>query len=145
MVIGDELPTMPGQAQVVLGPDPKLIFICSCVYNFAHSLLFLFHHYWDRGGGVNRGRENPGGKAEGAYQVPRAHVAPAPRPRAMEVGGECQAGAKGSLETTKNWSWQPWGWKTHRKEEKSSRRGGNAGPRMEANLCHVLCGLRQVP
>lgn len=44
MVIGDELPTMPGQVQVVLGPDPKLIFICSCVYNFAHSLPFLFHH-----------------------------------------------------------------------------------------------------
>lgn len=37
MVISDELPTMPGQAQVVLGPDPKLIFICSCVYNFAPS------------------------------------------------------------------------------------------------------------
>lgn len=44
MVIGDELPTMPGQVQVVLGPDPKLIFICSCVYNFAHSLPFLFLH-----------------------------------------------------------------------------------------------------
>lgn len=44
MVIGDELPTMPGQAQVVLGPDPKLIFICSCVYNFAHSLQSHFHH-----------------------------------------------------------------------------------------------------
>lgn len=37
MVISDELPTMPGQAQAVLGPDPKLIFICSCVYNFAPS------------------------------------------------------------------------------------------------------------
>lgn len=32
MVMSNELPTMPGQAQVALGPDPKLISTCSCVY-----------------------------------------------------------------------------------------------------------------
>ena len=73
MVIGDELPTMPGQAQVVLGPDPKLIFKCSCVYNFVHALLSHFHHLWEHRG-RGRGRGNPGYKAEGAHQDP--HLPP---------------------------------------------------------------------
>lgn len=29
--MSDELPTMPGQEQVALGRDPKLILTCSCV------------------------------------------------------------------------------------------------------------------
>lgn len=52
-------------------------------------------------------------KAEGAHQDPPPlpglawHQALDSAP--VEVGDECQAGAKGSLETTKNQSWQPRG------------------------------------
>lgn len=101
MVIGDELPTMPGQVQVVLGPDPKLIFICSCVYNFAHSLPFLFHHYWDQGRG-RWGRWDPGVRQRALADPPQPGWHQPLGAERAEAGGKCRAGAKGSLETTKN-------------------------------------------
>ena len=114
MVISDELPTMPGQAQAVLGPDPKLIFICSCVSNFAPS----------HSSSINSGTGGWAG-AEGTLGVRQRvfikSLEPTwrqpPGPKRVEREGVCEAGAKGSLETTKNGSWQARGWKTGRKEE----------------------------
>lgn len=113
MVLNDELPTMPGQAQVALGPDPKPIPTCPCVISSPPpppSAAGTQREAWGAEG-TPSGRRGP--PAEGPASGASWHRRGAAD---QEAGWASQAGLEPSR------SWQP-----REREEAGSGGGGEGG------------------